>query len=67
MRLAEGQRKVSLLDCALLKGRYLGLLTEIVSAVFGIIVKSLQISAFFNRLSILLIENGNVHSLSKVS
>lgn len=48
MRLVEGQREVSFLDCALLKGKYLGLLTEIISEVFGIIAKSLQIRAFFN-------------------
>lgn len=49
--LLKGWRKVSLLYCALLKGKYyLALPTEIVSVLFGIIVKSLQIRAFFNVL-----------------
>lgn len=46
--LLKGWRKVSLLYHALLKGKYyLGLPTEVISELFGIIVNSLQIRVFF--------------------
>lgn len=68
MCLVEGWKKVSLLHCASLKDKYYpGLLTEIISVVFGIIGNSLQIRVLgSSRFPILLIENINVHSLSKV-
>lgn len=43
IHLLKGWRKVSLLCCALLKGKYYpGLPTEILSVLFGIIINSLQ-------------------------